>query len=330
MQFKEFDYQKELVKRAKKLAQKSQIPIVVEKRDSIRFDYKKKKKNLSIYSFVIGSRDKTAPTFGLFGGVHGLEKVGTHVILSYLDTLFNLLNWDDNVSDFFKTHRLVTIPLINPAGMFLGKRSNANNVDLMRDAPVEADEGAPKILGGHYLSPKLPFYRGDPDSMQKESLILEQFLIDEVFPAKVSLALDCHSGFGAKDRLWYPYAKTKNPIKDIAHYQAIEKIYNKTHPNNVYSIETQSQSYTANGDLWDHFYDQFQSNYKKNKKHLFLPWTLEMGSWLWVRKNPPQILSSLGIFNPTKPHRLRRTLRRHKPLLNFFLRIASNHKTWNQ
>ena len=32
--------------------------------------------------------------------------------------------------------------------------------------------------------------------------------------------------------------------------------------------------------------------------NVFLPFTLEMGSWLWVRKNPRQMLDYFGYFNP--------------------------------
>ena len=40
-----------------------------------------------IYGINLGSKDPTAPVFGLFGGVHGLERIGTHVLLSFLKTL---------------------------------------------------------------------------------------------------------------------------------------------------------------------------------------------------------------------------------------------------
>ena len=53
-----------------------------------------------------------------------------------------------------------------------------------------------------------------------------------------------------------------------------------------------------------------------------------MGSWTWVRKNPLQGLSALGRFNPMKPHRLRRTLRRHLPLLDFLFHAAASHAAW--
>ena len=59
-----------------------------------------------------------------------------------------------------------------------------------------------------------------------------------------------------------------------------------------------------------------------------MPLTLEMGSWTWVRKNPLQGLTSLGRFNPIKPHRLRRTLRRHLPLLEFLFHAAASYRAW--
>ena len=42
---------------------------------------------------------------------------------------------------------------------------------------------------------------------------------------------------------------------------------------------------------------------------------MEMGSWTWVKKNPRQFFSLLGIFNPLIQHRQLRVLRRHLPLL---------------
>lgn len=61
---------------------------------------------------------------------------------------------------------------------------------------------------------------------------------------------------------------------------------------------------------------------------LFLPLTLEMGSWLWVRKNPRQLFSPVGPFNPILPHRLRRVLRRHLPLIDFLQRAVHNAEAW--
>jgi hypothetical protein len=61
---------------------------------------------------------------------------------------------------------------------------------------------------------------------------------------------------------------------------------------------------------------------------VFLPLTLEMGSWLWVKKNPRQLFSRDGIFNPLIAHRQQRVLRRHLPLLDFTFRAAASSARW--
>ena len=90
-------------------------------------------------------------------------------------------------------------------------------------------------------------------------------------------------------------------------------------------MEPQSLQYTTHGDLWNYL---FLESTKESTGHTLLPVTLEMGSWIWIKKNPRQLFSSLGIFNPVKPHRLQRTLRRHHALLDFMLRAVASHENW--
>jgi hypothetical protein len=89
-------------------------------------------------------------------------------------------------------------------------------------------------------------------------------------------------------------------------------------------VEPQSLQYLAHGDLWDHLY--LKSLAKSER--IFLPLTLEMGSWLWVKKNPRQLFSRHGIFNPLIEHRQQRVLRQHQSLLEFLSRAASGHRLW--
>ena len=56
--------------------------------------------------------------------------------------------------------------------------------------------------------------------------------------------------------------------------------------------------------------------------------TLELGSWRWIRKNPSQIFSRLGMFNPIKAHRVERVLRRHANFLDFLTRAAFASNRW--
>ena len=61
---------------------------------------------------------------------------------------------------------------------------------------------------------------------------------------------------------------------------------------------------------------------------IFLPLTLEMGSWRWIKKRPTQLFSAVGIFNPLKEHRHQRVLRRHLVWLEFLLRATANWRQW--
>src|SRR5665811_1642544 len=68
---------------------------------------------------------------------------------------------------------------------------------------------------------------------------------------------------------------------------------------------------------------------KHNKtRATFLPLTLEMGSWLWVKKNPRQLFSRQGMFNPSVEHRLHRVLRGHTVWLDFLMRATCSHDNW--
>ncbi|MGE3610266.1 MAG: DUF2817 domain-containing protein [Bacteriovoracaceae bacterium] len=281
-------------------------------------------KKYPIQAIIVGSQNKNAPTLGLFGGVHGLEKIGSQVILAYFHSLFQQLHWDKNLREEIKNFRIVSIPIINPAGMARLSRSNPNNVDLMRNAPVEAQGKVRPLISGHRLSSKLPWYRGEKDQLEEESLALINFVKEEMFQSKASLALDVHSGFGMQDQLWYPYAKQKGGFPLEAEALELKSLLDKTYPNHIYKFEAQSLNYLTHGDLWDYIFDL------PERKNFFLPLTLELGSWNWVRKNPIQLFSKFGLFHPIKGHRHARIMRRHLVLLNFLLKAINNHEAWTK
>lgn len=273
-----------------------------------------------ITAFSIGSKDPTAPCFGLFGGVHGLEMVGAQVTLTYIRYILSQLKWDKHLRESFKHFRLVSIPVINPYGISHLRRSNGNGVDLMRNSPTDALEKSHFLVSGHRISPMIPWYRGKKNAgLEKENQLLIQFLKDKMFQSKVAISLDLHSGFGLKDRIWYPYAKTKEPCAKDPQIQQLAKILDEVTPHHIYKFEKQTDSYLINGDIWDYAFDLHEEEYAHN---IFIPLTLEMGSWTWVKKNPLQIFSILGLFNPIKSHRHNRTMRRHLPLLDLLRRLT--------
>lgn len=285
-------------------------------------------KEFPIHSMMLGPDDPSAPIFAIFAGVHGLERVGTHVATAFLESVLQLLTWDVHLQDALRRTRLLFVPLINPVGMSMMRRSNGNGIDLMRNAPIDA-EGKVTIplVGGQRYSPKLPWFRGiEGAPMEAEAQAICKLVERELFGAKVALSVDIHSGFGRVDRLWFPYAKSRKPFHHLSEIMALKELLDRTYPNHVYVVEPQSQQYTTHGDLWDYLYEKHHAQFGLDRT--FLPLSLEMGSWMWVKKNPRQIFNVLGAFNPFIEHRFKRVLRRHILLLDFMFRAAGSHTAW--
>ena len=271
----------------------------------------------------IGSRDPLAPAVGFFGGIHGLERIGTQLILAYMRALLFRLAWDKLLHQQLQNVRLVFMPIVNPGGMWAHTRANPRGVDLMRNAPQRAESGVPFLAGGQTLSAMLPWYCGRPGApMEAESTALLQVVREQLASRPFSLALDCHSGYGFDDSIWFPYAKTRRLMPHLPEMFALKTLLEQSHPHHAYRFEPQSNQYLLHGDLWDHAYDHAPPG------HIFLPMTLELGSWLWIRKNPRQLFSRHGIFNPIKAHRIKRVLRRHADLLDFLTRAAYAAPGW--
>lgn len=272
----------------------------------------------------LGNPDPQLPAVGFFGGVHGLERIGAEVVLAYVRSLVMRLSWDSSLQEQLRRLRLLFMPVVNPGGVWLGTRANPRGVDLMRNAPIDAVEPVPFLVGGQRYSAGLPWYRGRSDRMEAESLALCTLVEDELLQRPFALTVDCHSGFGTQDRLWFPYAHTRRPIPHLPEFEALRAIFEQAHVHHPYVFEPQSAQYLTHGDLWDYLYQRVAHQASR----VFLPLTLEMGSWLWVKKNPRQLFSRVGIFNPLIKHRQQRVMRRHLGLLDFFMRAAGSYRQW--
>lgn len=284
---------------------------------------KTKGNTFPLYKLCLGNPDPSLPAVGFFGGIHGLERIGTQVLLAFLRGLLSRLAWDKSLHHLLEHVRLVFMPLLNPGGMLQSTRCNPNGVDLMRNSPVQADGRVPFLLAGQRFSRHLPWYRGVlGGEMEHENQALCQVVQEELLSRPFSIALDCHSGFGLRDRIWFPHAHTANPIPHLADIWSLAELFQETYPNHRYLIEPQSLRYRTHGDIWDWLYMQSAPD------KVFLPLTLEMGSWLWVKKNPRQLFSRQGMFNPVLEHRLQRVLRTHTVWLEFLMRAASGHQNW--
>lgn len=279
-----------------------------------------------IHSFHFGPEDPTLPTLVFVAGVHGLEKIGTHIVSSFLKSLIRLLQWDRSLIHVLREARILFLPLVNPVGMHANTRANGQGVDLMRNAPLEAEKEGLPLVRGHRISRHLPWYRGQAAApMETEAQVLCDFIRRHCFPSSISIVLDLHSGFGLVDRLWFPFAFSSRPFPEAPRILALKKLLDVSYPHHVYAVEPQYHSYTTHGDLWDYLYLEHAA---ERSRGTFLPLSLEMGSWTWVRKNPRQLFSSLGMFNPVLPHRVQRAERRHFLLLNFLIKAIVSSEEW--
>ncbi len=315
--FLEQSYVEKVIKKLKRLDSLFQYETLAE----IKF----KNKTLPIYGLQIGPKDESLPVLGLFGGVHGLEKIGTHVIVNYLNSLSNKIAWNIALTKNLENLRVVSIPIVNPGGMLANRRSNPNGVDLMRNAPVDAEKGKLFWPSGQTFSAKVPWFRGDPQNMEIENKVLEQFVKSNMFKSPFAIALDIHSGFGLKDRLWYPYGKTLNPMPDEAIARKLARYFKVSHPFHKYIFEKQSDSYMIHGDMWDYMYDKFKALDKDSK---FIPFTLEIGTWSWLLSRPHRIFNISRLFHTDDSVKYSHLMRKHWGLLDFFKDMTVHHKTW--
>ncbi len=285
-----------------------------------------KDKTYPLHCLSIGSTDPKAPSVGFFAGAHGLEKIGSEVVLAYMHTLLELLKWDKQSQERLKNSRLVFMPLVNPAGIVNRTRSNGNGVDLMRNSPLEGETYSSAVYRGHRIGPSLPWYRGvEGAEMEVEVKAVIDVVEKELLSSKISLAVDVHSGFGAKDRFWFPYAHSRRPFPYLAEAFSLKGLLDQTYPHHFYAFEPMSRQYTIHGDPWDYI---FEENRKKSGHGFFMPFTLEMGSWMWLKKNPLQVFLKEGMFDPRLPHRRSRILRRHLNLFDFLHRAVMSPDGW--
>ncbi|MFT5788317.1 MAG: hypothetical protein ACI8SJ_000420 [Shewanella sp.] len=276
-----------------------------------------KKVRYPVIAVELGSEDTDKPCVLFVGGVHGVERIGTQVILALLESLLVRLEWDSQLQHLLTEIRVAFVPIVNPIGLLNGTRCNGQHVDLMRNAPLDATTKVTFLVGGQRVSSLLPWYRGK-NGMEQETLALIRYVESLQSNASSVISLDAHSGFGMSDHIWFPFASSQQPIKSLGQIYHLKQLYQASFPHHShYQFSPQSLIYRTHGDIWD---------YLATKQHdtLLLPLTLEMGSWAWVKKNPRQIFNFAGLFNPQKQHRHVRTLRKHTVLMQFLMDLAAS------
>jgi len=273
----------------------------------------------------IGQAPPDAPTLVFVAGVHGLESIGVDVLLNFMHNMTHQIQWSGALHRLLSEVRLLMIPMLNPSGIACCFRSNLHGVDLMRNAPIDAKMRATPLVGGHRLGPFLPWYRGKRGVIEQESQLLFDWCQQYLCSGPMCLLVDIHSGFGLRDQVWYPYAGDKKAFPLLKDIQVLQGLFDEGYKHHHhYIFSQQSEHYLTHGDLWDWIFD---AQYARTRKP-FYPLTLELGSWLWLKKNPRQLLNRIGLFYPMVEHRRSRVLRQHLLFFEFLLHATHAWEHW--
>ncbi|MBX3722386.1 MAG: DUF2817 domain-containing protein [Turneriella sp.] len=286
----------------------------------------KKGQRWPIYLLEIGHKSafrKHAPL--IVSGVHGLETIGVRIHLDILSRLVDPQGRHYSPDLLAGKFGVYSIPILNPAGVANLTRSNARGIDLNRNSGVEAEKALP-FFGGHKLSGALPYFRGH--TKQRETRALFRFLREDFLRRRrrVHLALDIHSGYGSENFFWWPYSYTTKPVFKEQAILSVADTLRERH--GMYRIEPMAKSYQTHGDLWDAALLAFQDKtlqQKPQRRSLFMPFTLEVGTWHELRKSPRRLFSREAIFNPPRESR-KAYLKAHRALLWDFIHLYSKRK----
>ena len=152
---------------------------------------------------LIGNSDFSAnmPVSLVIGVFHGDEPQGKFLIEEYLKRQSTLS--PTSKSGGKKTNNPLFIPCLNPDGMQLGQRTNANGVDLNRNFPTK---NWGKNLGDNATcdDEKSAYYGG----ISAGSEIETQFLIDTISEFKPQIILTLHAP--------YKVVNYDGPAKELA------------------------------------------------------------------------------------------------------------------
>src|SRR5688500_18475591 len=66
---------------------------------------------LPLHVIRLGNADSALPAVGFFGGVHGLERIGSRVVIAFLDHLVARLEWDASLHQLLSGVHLVFMPI---------------------------------------------------------------------------------------------------------------------------------------------------------------------------------------------------------------------------
>ena len=258
---------------------------------------------------TLGTTAADAPAVGFFGGVHGLERIGAEVVIAYLRSLVMRLPGTSCCTGSSRRCASCSCRWSIRAALWRGTRANPNGVDLMRNAPVDATRARalpdrrPAHQRARCRGTAAPPARRWSARAQALCRVVEDRAAGRGRSASRSTATRasaCATASGSRTRTPRGRSSTcrrctrcaRSSTRRLLHHRYVRRAAEPPVPGARRPVGP-----------------PLPRACRAPARRVFLPLTLEMGSWLWVKKNPRQLFSRHGIFNPLIEHRQQRVLR---------------------
>lgn len=186
------------------------------------------------------------PELRYIGAMHGDEPVGMENTLYFATKLLEGYGQDPRVTKMVDNTEIWLIPNLNPDGLMLDQRVNANDQDLNRSFP----EGSTEDIGDIFDGPAL-----DTTDREPEVAAMMKFSAANSFTASINF----HTGSTLAN---YPYDSNNNgypddaPTPDDAMWKQLALTYSRQNPTMYKSWEFPQG--ISNGDNWYEVYGGLQ------------------------------------------------------------------------
>lgn len=184
--------------------------------------------------------DEEEPEFKYVSTMHGDEPVGTEMCLYFIDYLLTNYGSDSRVTNLVNDTAIWIVPVMNPDGLDLGTRANADGYDLNRSFPAFPTDYAQTIFTGG------PDYRG----LEPEVRHLMYFAYHNSF----ALSANFHTGavvasYAYDDDVGVP-DMVPAPTPDNPLYVALATTYAMNNPPMYANNAPPFQNGIVNGNDW--------------------------------------------------------------------------------
>ena len=167
------------------------------------------------------------PEFIYISTMHGDEIIGAHFLLWLCDSLTKLYRTNSRITRLVDSVDIWVIPVMNPDGYVIGRRRNANRVDLNRNFPVP--DGSIGFDGTYLIEP--------------ETRAMMEFLSSR----RASMTIDFHTGALVVNYPW-DFDTARAPDDSLLKVRALD--YSKLNPTMFYHSHPPRPGGITNGFDW--------------------------------------------------------------------------------